>query len=114
MRRIALRTGDIALMAPWRLAGDVVYVELPEVGAKLTQKESMGVVESVKAASDVYAPISGEVVEVNEALKDEPALINQDPIEKGWMAKIKISNDAELAEMMDDGAYTKFCEENPH
>eukprot|EP00306_Pavlova_sp_CCMP459_P007800 CAMPEP_0185155408 /NCGR_PEP_ID=MMETSP1139-20130426/431_1 /TAXON_ID=298111 /ORGANISM="Pavlova sp., Strain CCMP459" /LENGTH=149 /DNA_ID=CAMNT_0027720313 /DNA_START=39 /DNA_END=488 /DNA_ORIENTATION=- len=92
--------------------GDIVYVELPEVGSSIDQKETMGVVESVKAASDVYMPVSGEVVEVNEELTDNPALINQSPIEQGWMAKIKISNPAEIDEMMDESAYEKFCEES--
>lgn len=91
--------------------GDIVFVELPEVGSTLEQKESMGVVESVKAASDVYMPISGEIVEVNEALKDSPATINESPLDKGWMAKIKISNPAEMDEMMTADAYAKFCEE---
>ncbi|KAG8460297.1 hypothetical protein KFE25_011788 [Diacronema lutheri] len=89
--------------------GDIVFVELPEVGAKLDQKESMGVVESVKAASDVYMPISGEILEVNDMLKDSPATINESPLEKGWMAKIKISNPAEMDEMMTLEAYEKFC-----
>eukprot|EP00304_Pavlova_gyrans_P012205 CAMPEP_0206053908 /NCGR_PEP_ID=MMETSP1466-20131121/36843_1 /ASSEMBLY_ACC=CAM_ASM_001126 /TAXON_ID=44452 /ORGANISM="Pavlova gyrans, Strain CCMP608" /LENGTH=417 /DNA_ID=CAMNT_0053429095 /DNA_START=44 /DNA_END=1295 /DNA_ORIENTATION=- len=91
--------------------GDIVFVELPEVGATIEQKETMGVVESVKAASDVYMPVSGEVVEVNEALKDEPGLVNKSPIGDGWMAKIKLSNPGELDEMMDEKAYAKFCEE---
>jgi len=92
--------------------GDVVYVELPEVGKTLDQKDAMGVVESVKAASDVYAPVSGEVVEVNEALSDNPGMINESPMDKGWMAKIKMSSEAELDGMMDEAAYTKFCEES--
>lgn len=91
-------------------AGDIVYVELPEVGAKLDQQESMGVVESVKAASDVYMPLSGEIVEVNEALNDNPALINQSPLEDGWMAKIKMSDPSELEKMMDEGEYKAFCD----
>lgn len=91
--------------------GDIVFVELPEVGATIEQKESMGVVESVKAASDVYMPISGEIIEVNESLKDSPATINESPMDKGWMAKIKISNPKEMDDMMTADAYAKFCEE---
>ncbi|KAJ1634917.1 glycine cleavage H-protein-domain-containing protein [Pavlovales sp. CCMP2436] len=92
--------------------GDIVFVELPEVGSTIAQKEAMGVVESVKAASDVYMPISGEIVEVNEALKDAPATINEDPNGKGWMAKIKISDLSEMDAMMTAEAYKKFCDES--
>lgn len=92
-------------------AGDIVFVELPEVGATIAQKESMGVVESVKAASDVYMPITGEIVEVNTLLTESPATINESPLEKGWMAKIKISNVKEMDEMMTAEAYKKFCDD---
>jgi glycine cleavage system H protein len=90
--------------------GDVVYVELPEVGATVTKGETFGVVESVKAASDVYAPLSGEVVEINEGLVAEPARINSEPYGNGWMMKVKLSNAGEAASLMDAAAYQKHCE----
>jgi glycine cleavage system H protein len=91
--------------------GDIVYVELPEVGKKLQQGKEAAVVESVKAASDVYAPVSGEVTEVNSALKDQPALINSSPQEKGWFFKIKLANENEFQSLMDDSAYKKHTGE---
>lgn len=90
--------------------GDVVYVELPKVGAKVAQGAQAGVVESVKSASEVYAPASGEVVEVNAALANDPAQVNQDPLGKGWFYKIKISNDTELQKLKDETAYNKYVE----
>ncbi|KAJ3101306.1 hypothetical protein HDU96_010060 [Phlyctochytrium bullatum] len=87
--------------------GDVVFVELPEVGKTVGKKDNIGAVESVKAASDIYAPISGEVVESNAALADEPSLINQSPYEKAWIAKIKLSNPEEVEALMDEAAYEK-------
>ncbi len=86
--------------------GDVVYVELPEVGAKLTQGESFGTIESVKAVSELYAPVSGEVVEVNGALKDKPESINKDP-HASWMIVVKLSNQGETGELMDAASYEK-------
>ena len=85
--------------------GDMVYVELPEVGNDYSQGESCAVVESVKAASDAYAPVSGEVVEVNDALEDEPERVNTDPYGDGWMFKMKLSNAAELDGLLDADAY---------
>jgi len=85
--------------------GDIVFVDLPEVGKSLAEKEVAGVVESVKAAADVYMPVSGEVVEVNEALRDEPALANTDPLKAGWFFKVKLSQPAELDALMDATAY---------
>ncbi|NOX35981.1 MAG: glycine cleavage system protein GcvH [Calditrichaeota bacterium] len=85
--------------------GDIVYVELPEVGAQVSQGESFGTIEAVKAVSDLYAPVSGEVIEVNEKLNDSPELVNQDPYGEGWMIKIKISNPAELDELLDKAQY---------
>ena len=85
--------------------GDVVFVDLPEVGARLAAKDVAGVVESVKAAADVYMPVSGEIVEVNEALRDEPALANTDPLGAGWFFKVRLSNSAELDALMDEAAY---------
>lgn len=91
--------------------GDVVFVELPDVGAELAQGDDAAVVESVKAASEVYAPLSGEVVAVNGALEDAPSTVNEDAMGDGWFAKIKLSDSAELEEMMDEAAYTKFIAE---
>lgn len=94
--------------------GDVVFVELPEVGAAVTSGDSFAVVESVKAASDIYVPVSGEVIEVNEALADNPALINEDAFGAGWLAKIKSSDPAEYDSLMsaaDYESYTKDLEE---
>jgi glycine cleavage system H protein len=90
--------------------GDVVFVELPEVGRKVEQNAAMAVVESVKAASDVYAPISGEVVEVNAALSDDPALANRDAEGAGWFCKLKVAKPAELEQLMDAEAYRSFVE----
>ena len=90
--------------------GDVVFVELPEVGREVAQKAAMAVVESVKAASDVYAPISGKVVEVNEALNDDPALVNGDAEGAGWFCKLEIVKPAELDGLMDADAYRAFVD----
>lgn len=88
--------------------GDVVFVELPEVGREVAQNAAMAVVESVKAASDVYAPISGKVVEVNDALSDDPALVNGDAEGAGWFCKLEIARPAEIDGLMDAGAYRAF------
>lgn len=88
--------------------GDVVFVDLPSVGSALAQKEVAGVVESVKAAADVYMPISGEVTEVNEALRDDPSLANTDPLGAGWFFKVKLSDKAQLDALMDETRYTTF------
>ena len=85
--------------------GDVVFVDLPEVGAALSQFSTFGVIESVKAVSDLYAPVSGEVVEVNEALRDSPELLNADAFGEGWIAKVELSDTAELDGLMDAAAY---------
>lgn len=85
--------------------GDVVYVELPAVGKALSKGGEAAVVESVKAASEVYAPVSGEVIAVNAELADEPSMVNEDPFGEGWFVKIKISNAAELDGLMDEAAY---------
>jgi glycine cleavage system H protein len=85
--------------------GDVVFVDLPEVGKSYAQGEVAGVVESVKAAADVYMPVSGEVVEVNEALRDDPSLANSAPLDAGWFFKVKLSKPAELDSLMDGTAY---------
>lgn len=91
--------------------GDVVYVELPEVGVAVKQGEGFGAVESVKATSDVYSPVSGKVVEVNEELNSSPGLVNSSPYEKGWIIKVEINDNGELKNLMDSDKYTKFCEE---
>jgi glycine cleavage system H protein len=88
--------------------GDVVFVELPKVGDKVAKGAPAGVVESVKAASEVFSPASGEIVAVNSALESEPSLINEDPMGKGWIAKIKLSDPAELNDLMDEAAYQEF------
>ena len=85
--------------------GDVVFVDLPEVGRQYAQGEVAGVVESVKAAADVFMPVSGEVVEVNEALRDDPALANSDPLGAGWFFKVKLDQPAQLDALMDGTAY---------
>lgn len=89
---------------------DIVYVELPDVGASFAQGAAFGVVESVKAASDLYLPIGGTVKEVNSELQDTPELINTDPFGKGWIAKISVSNTAEADGLMDAEAYKTYCE----
>lgn len=88
--------------------GDIVFVELPEVGKVLATRNVAGVVESVKAAADVYAPVSGTVTEVNEALRADPALANSDPLGAGWFYKLTLSNLVELEALMDEAAYATF------
>jgi glycine cleavage system H protein len=88
--------------------GDIVFVELPAEGATFDKGDDAAVVESVKAASDVYAPVSGEVVEVNGALEDEPALVNSDAEEDGWFFKLRLTDASELAGLMNEAAYNKF------
>lgn len=90
--------------------GDVVFVELPKKGRPLRQMEAFGVVESVKAVSDLYSPVSGEVVEVNTALEKQPELVNQDPYGKGWMIVVKVKNAKELDALMTAQQYTAFLE----
>ncbi|WP_454598595.1 glycine cleavage system protein GcvH [Qipengyuania sp. SM2507] len=91
--------------------GDIVFVELPDVGAQLAKGKDAAVVESVKAASDVYAPISGEVTEANDSLDEDPALVNSSPEEDGWFFKLTIADKAELDGLMDAKAYKSFCDE---
>ena len=91
--------------------GDVVFVELPEVGTQLSTEEEFGVIESVKAASDLYAPVSGEVVEINEQLEDDPERVNSDPYGDAWLLKIKLSDTDELNHLLDADAYSVLCEE---
>lgn len=88
--------------------GDVVFVELPEVGKVYAQKETAGVVESVKAAADVYMPVTGEVIEVNEALRGDPSLANTDPLGAGWFFRVRLADASQLAALMDETSYTAF------
>jgi glycine cleavage system H protein len=101
--------GDVATVGITDYAqtqlGDVVFVELPKVGRQLKKAETAAVVESVKAASDVYAPLSGEIMESNEALSADPSLVNSDPAGAAWFFKIKIANRSELDGLMDEAAY---------
>jgi glycine cleavage system H protein len=90
--------------------GEIVYVELPEVDDELKAEEAFGVIESVKAASDSYMPVSGTIIEVNEALEDEPTLLNSDPYGT-WILKIELSDKGELDSLLDFTAYTELCEE---
>lgn len=106
--------GDIATVGITDYAqhalGNIVYVDMPEVGDDVTQGEDFGAVESVKAASDLVSPVSGEVVEINEALEDEPELINQDAY-SAWIMKVKVSDKSEIENLLDAEAYAKICEE---
>ena len=105
--------GDVAYIGITDYAqhalGNVVYVDLPDVDDELTAGEEFGAVESVKAASDIIAPVSGTVIEVNEALDDQPELLNQDAYEN-WIVKVSLSDKGELDSLMDAAAYTEFCE----
>lgn len=91
--------------------GDVVFVELPEAGAELAAGQGLAVVESVKAVSDVYTPISGHIITGNESLADAPELVNQDPYGEGWIVKIEITDSTELAELLDSEAYEQLVAE---
>lgn len=90
---------------------DIVYLELPDVGETFEEGDAFGVIESVKAAADLYMPVSGEVVDVNEALLDEPEVVNEDPYGKAWMVRVKMSDKSQLDELMDADAYRAYCEE---
>lgn len=96
------------------LLGDIVYVELPKPGAKLEQFKTMGVVESVKAVSDLYAPISGTVAEINGAVEDDPAAVNRDPFGAGWLVKASIQDPAESSKLLDAAAYQKVVDAEQH
>ena len=90
--------------------GDIVFVELPEAGTSVNSKEEVAVVESVKAASDIYSPLTGEVVEINESLLDSPEMVNASPYELGWFFKIKMKNEAELDDLMNSETYSEYCD----
>ncbi|GGH54200.1 glycine cleavage system H protein [Comamonas phosphati] len=92
--------------------GDVVFVDLPEVGALFAQGEVAGVVESVKAAADVYMPVAGEILEVNEALRADPSLANSDPLGAGWFFKVKLADVSQLEGLMDETAYNDFAQDH--
>ena len=94
--------------------GDVVYVEHPEVGQQVVAAQEAGVVESVKAASDIYAPISGTIVAVNESLEDTPELVNQDPYGDGWFFRLEPDDASDLAQLLDAEAYAEVCEADAH
>ena len=106
--------GDLATVGVTDFAqgqlGDVVFVEIPEAGRQVTKGGEAAVVESVKAASDVYAPVSGEVVDGNEALVEDPSLVNTDPEGEGWFFRLRLSDPSELAGLMDAEAYKSFCD----
>lgn len=89
--------------------GDVVFVDLPDVGKSFEQKDIAGVVESVKAAADVYMPVSGEITEVNETLRADPSLANSDPLKHGWFFKVKLSDPAQVDALLDASAYDTFA-----
>jgi glycine cleavage system H protein len=107
--------GEIAIIGITDYAqgelGDIVYVELPEIGTEVNQGDSFGTIEAVKAVSDLYMPLSGEVVEVNESLNDAPEKINKDPYKEGWMIKIKISDLSEKEDLLDNKQYEDLINE---
>jgi glycine cleavage system H protein len=111
------REGEVAVIGITDYAqsqlGDVVYVELPEIGRKVAQGNEAAVVESAKAASEVYAPVSGEVVAVNEAIVGDPAKVNADAMGEGWFIKLRLSDPTELDALMDEAAYQAFIAEQP-
>lgn len=94
--------------------GDVVYVELPKVGARVAQLAVFGVIDSVKASSDLYSPVTGTVAAVNEALTSQPELVNKDPYGEGWMIDVELDNPAEVDTLMDSQAYAKLAESSAH
>lgn len=94
--------------------GDVVYVDLPEVGKQIEAGDAFGSVESVKAVSDVYAPVSGEIVEVNSELTESPGLVNKAPFDEGWMLKLKLKNPAEVESLLNAASYKQYIEEDAH
>jgi glycine cleavage system H protein len=96
------------------LLGDVVFVELPEVGTELTAGDEAGVVESVKAASDIFSPVGGEVLAINETLEESPDLVNSDPYEDGWFYKVKLADESDLDALLDAEAYAAACDADDH
>ena len=110
--------GDVATIGITKHAaemlGDIVFVELPEKGKTVKKEGQAGVVESTKAASDVYTPITGEIAEINQSSVDDPGVVNKDPEGNAWFFKIKIKNKSELEELMSKADYDKFAKENPN
>lgn len=110
--------GDVATIGVTDFAqgelSDIVYVEITALGKTIKRDEPLGTIEAVKAVSDLYSPVSGQVTEANDALKDSPATVNKDPYGAGWMAKIKISDPAELANLLDAAAYTELAAKSAH
>ena len=112
--------GDIATVGITAHAagalGDIVFVDLPSIGAKYSAGDTFGSVESVKAASDVYAPLTGEVLEVNNVLEDTPGKVNESPLEGGWFIKLKVgaAGKSDFAKLLDEKAYKKMCDEEAH
>ena len=104
--------GDVAVVGISDYAqeqlGDIVFIELPNVGKKVEKGKELAVIESVKAASEVYSPGSGEVIEVNAELGETPALVNEDPLARGWLVKLRVTQADEFAALMDEGAYASF------
>ena len=104
--------GDVATVGITEFAssqlGDLVFIELPKIGTKLRKGEAAAVVESVKAASDVYAPLNGDVTEINDAVAKDPALVNSEPLDKGWLYKLKLSNPSDYDGLMDEVAYKQL------
>jgi len=94
--------------------GDVVFVELPQVGTQLEAGDELGSIESVKAVSELFAPVSGEVVEINETLADKPELVNTDPYGDGWMIRVRMSDPSEVDELMNAEEYEEYCETESH
>ena len=110
--------GDIATVGITDFAqselGDVTYIEMPQVGRQINQGESFGVVESVKAVSDVYAPVSGEIVEVNGALEAQPETVNTSPYEDAWLIKLRVQNPGQLEQLLDAAAYQQHVQATGH
>lgn len=108
--------GDVATIGITDFAqselGDITYIELPPVGSSLNQSESLGVIESVKAASDIYSPISGEVVEDNQEVESAPELVNASPFGDAWLVKLKVTDESQLDGLLDADAYEKLLEES--
>ena len=92
--------------------GDIIYVDLPEAGYELEQNESFGTIESAKSVSELYAPVSGHVIRVNESLKDEPELVNEEPYDSGWLLEVKLTNENDLNDLMDEHNYEEYLKNN--
>ena len=110
--------GDVATIGISDFAqgelSDIVYVEITAVGKAIKREEPIGTIEAVKAVSDLYSPVSGQVIEANESLKDSPANVNKDPYGEGWMAKIRISDPSELKNLLDSAAYAELAQKSAH